>query len=231
MDGRARKMKYESSVKRLSSSRLPNSLKMLCGIANLRYPDELVQGEDQYITKELQAEFTQRARKLTKNFWPELWEDETRALSVLRHMRNLLRAFWDARNEHARDWHIHRAREYYQRFIIQRQVRDQLDEAKNKPTKEEALDALSWVLIDIDRRLNEPPEANPFERALFSLQRRAYHKSLAPHLCEMKCIHPYFLKTKEFRKYCSPECYHESKKRSGRESWQKHKDEWRKRNV
>jgi hypothetical protein len=67
------------------------------------------------------------------------------------------------------------------------------------PRRKEALDALSWVNIEIDRRLNEPPEANSFERALFSLQRRAYHKSFAPHLCEMKCIHPYFLMTKEFR--------------------------------
>jgi hypothetical protein len=223
--GRQGEVNSARSVKRSPSSRLPNGLKMLCGIANLRYPDELVRGDDQFITQELQTEFTLRARNLTKNFWPELWEEDERALWVLREMRNLLRGFWEAKGntekeqEHARDWYIHRAREYYQRLMIQRQIRDQLDDAKSKPTKEEALNALSWLQIDIERRLNQPPAKNLFEDALFALQQRAYQRSLAPRCCAMKCGHPYFLKSKGPQKFCSPECFHESKKRSERKWW------------
>jgi hypothetical protein len=256
-------MNCEPALKRSPSSTLPNALKMLQRIANLRYPDERLANPnerlkedaerwDSFDTLQMQKQLVGEAKTATKDFWPELWEEEWRALDVLRVMRDLLRQFWEAKDKHSRDWYIHRAREYYQRLMIQRtpEFRQQLQEACNKPSKDEVIAALSRRYIEIDRRLDKPPARNRFEEALFQLQERAGHPSLAPRVCdnvapalppgvrddklpdqenEEKCPHPYFLRTKKHRRFCSAECSYCGEKKSKNKSWHTHKNEWRKR--
>lgn len=168
------------------------------------------------------------ARKATQNFWPELWDDEERALAVLRKMRDLLRRFWSEQDERARDWYIHRAREYYQSLMIQREIREHLEAAKRKPTKEEALNAIAALLSERDKKLDKPPMQSRFEDALFKLQERANKRSLAPLKCRYeKCLHPYSLRSKERREFCTSDCFRQHKIDKALKAWHKHKHEWR----
>ena len=219
------------------SSRLPNALEMVRRLANLRYSDEQVRGEGQYITNELQDAVVLEAQKATKNFWPELWESEN-ALENLRIVRNLLHRFWCERDERKRDWYIHRCRFFYRQFMIEREFRDErekawqkLVEADEKSDREHGRNSLFWVYAQMDRALDKPAPENPFENALYSLQERARKPSRAPRCCQRKdkgCIHPYFFANKKSRKFCSTECAQLSAQESKRESWHRHKDEWRK---
>jgi hypothetical protein len=244
------------------SSILPNSLEMLKRIANFRFPDQ-VRAEkltaDEWVEKrykELEArerrepsipnldgcipqtaqhKFTIEARNATKNFWPELWEDEGQALEVLRQMRILLRAFWKAADKRSRGWYIHQARAYHRRFMIQRerkaelqQVQNELLTADGKDQRERAFASLSWLYAEFDQMLFAAPAENPIERALFKLQERAEKPSMAPRVCNNpECPRPYFFANKKSRRYCSPECAHEGAKASKRDSWDRHKEEWR----
>jgi hypothetical protein len=129
-------------------SRLPGTLEMLRRLANLRYTDEQVRGEGQYITKELQEAVTLEAQKATKRFWPELWEgeDESSGLERLWNVRDLLRAFWNATTDDDRDWYINQMRTYYVRFAIQHENRDRLDDIQKKIIKSQ-WDKLSEAVL------------------------------------------------------------------------------------
>jgi hypothetical protein len=207
-------------------------MKMLRRIVNLRYPDELL--KDGGDTPKMQEELILQARSATKDFWPELWEEDWRALEVLRIMRDLLVRFWEADDKRTRDWHIHRAREYYQSLMIQREpaLRLQREAVNGAATKEGAIAALTRLNVEIDRRLNEPPAENKFENALFALQERANKPSRAPRVCNNPGTHhpgggKYFFASRSSRKYCSVECAQEGARAIKRESWDLHKDEWR----
>jgi hypothetical protein len=260
-------MNCPSSVAPIPSRRA-NSLETLRLIANLRYPDERSQfsfstsGTErrEKTTLIMQNEFTLTTKKATEKIWPELWEDPSRALAVLREIRDLLQRFWAAEGEHARGWHIYRAREYYQRFMIQREFRQKLHNATTGS-------AFSTLNREMDKKLNEPPARSAFENALFKLQERARTPSLAPCICANKarplppgirisdrewqqiqlgmlcpidqrlfelvnesdeaCSHPYFLRSKKRRKFCSRACARKMKQKSDLKSWHEHKHEWR----
>jgi hypothetical protein len=207
-----------------------------------------------------------KAKDATKEIWPELWqplkegeaahETERRALAVLYEMRDLLRAFWSAKEKRARDWYIHRAREYYQRHFIlpktstaRRDLEDAYEEVKKASSEDheqppralnqlpqlpQALAKLSFAVYSLNREieqlLNEPPAKNLFEDALFKLQQHAdEHPSRAPHKCENRhCARrPYFLKSKTKRRYCSVECKHEAKRKRDLKLWHEKKHEYR----
>lgn len=112
--------------------------------------------------------------------------------------------------------------------MIQRDYRPQLEEAGRKPTKEEVVAAFTRLNVDMERRLNEPPARNLFQKALFDLQERGRQPSRSPRRCNNeKCTHPYFFASKTSRKYCSKKCVLEGKRKIKLDSWNRHKDEWR----
>src|SRR5215469_883626 len=71
-----------------------------------------------------------RPRAITEEWWPELWKEipgqnidaDERGRQVLKKMRDYLRRFWEANTPRERDWHMYRAREYYERLRILPQV-------------------------------------------------------------------------------------------------------------
>jgi hypothetical protein len=173
------------------------------------------------------------AKAATKELWPELWSC-SEPLEVLRYMRRLLQKFWSADNQRARDWYIHRAREYYQRVFIlpktssRRNERDDAEEqCRSASTKEEFAQAVSrlssayeWLNIEAESLLDDPPQSSRFEDALFKLQKRSQIPEQAPARCKNpKCPHPYFLKTDKQRKYWAQSCYHQFKLAKGRKDW------------
>jgi hypothetical protein len=173
----------------------------------------------------------------------------------LRHMRELLLRFWLATDSRARDWYIHRAREYYQRMRLTRRlakqgqgavisdalratllqlktIRDERDAARNAPTKEEAFSLWADADSRLEKLMDEAPPSSDFEDALFALQERARYPSTSPLRCP-NCIQkrgagPFFLSERKGQKFCSEECFRASQLRSKRESWQSHQKEWRK---
>jgi len=211
---------------------------MLIYIVNLRTPHERRAAGG--IPEEEQSDFLRRLRNRTEKYWPELWkpvnEGETtdktndRAFATVIRMRGYLRSFWKEPDEHARDWYIHRAREFYQRHFVLRDPtlryrREVVDQAS---TAEEARDAMSWVNIEIERVLDEPPQHNLVEDALFELQQRALIPSKRPLYCQnADCERPYFLSEKKGTKFCSPDCSQAGIRASKRKSWGANKNNWR----
>jgi hypothetical protein len=179
----------------------------------------------QELAGDAERTFLLAARQATKWLWPELWEDESQAPDALRPFRNLLQAFWRETDKRARHWYIYQAHLYYWRFIIQRQhsaerkeAQQKLLSAETRNEREEAFNWLSWLQSEIDLALFNPPAGSPFEDALFKLPQ--LRRSRAPHICENpKCPHPYFLKSKSRRKYCSENCFHENDRAKGRADW------------
>jgi hypothetical protein len=172
-------------------------------IANLRFPID-----DDWYGPRPQADdyskFIQGLREKTEKYWPALWKPvgkndippvDVIAIEVIRQMRKYLRLFWiasGAENEHARDWYIHRAREYHYRLQISPRVLNE-DESKRNRVSEDLLDT--------------PPIRNPIEAALYHLQKRAGRPSTAPRKCPTDdCEQPYFLANKKGQKFCSLEC-------------------------
>jgi hypothetical protein len=246
----------------LLPSKKPDMLRRLCQIANLVYAEEgkelkklekatqqdwkddaeryfKLSGE---LAWEYQKKLIRAAKEATQEIWPELWSC-SEPLEILRHMRNLLRNFWSAENERARDWAIHRAREYYQRHFVlpqMSQFHKELDEAESQCQSASTLDeckqaasnlyqSFLWINIQAEKLLDDPPASSQFENALFKLQQCALEPSRAPHKCENpKCTRgPYFFKSKTRRRYCSRQCSIEAKRRGNLKSWHKHKNEWR----
>jgi hypothetical protein len=234
-------MNSGSSRKQSASSKLPNSLEMLRRVANFRYYDEEIRSEakteqEHAIRIKLQAEKILVARNATIKFLPELWDgDDDRALQTLRIVRNLLQRFWCEKDERRRDWYIHRCRFFYRQLTIQGEFREDRDEswrklieAKGQTDREYAQASIFTVYAKMDRALDIPPEENPFESALYALQERARKPSRAPRCCHRNgCSHPYFFANKKSRKFCSPECARLKTLESKRDSWDRHKDEWR----
>src|ERR1700751_1982260 len=92
---------------------LAGALETLRYIVNLEFPEMrgLPAGGAEL------EKFLSRVRLRTQVYWPELWTEDREKPpdSMLRRMRNLLRRFWEASDDpRARDWYIHRAREFYQ---------------------------------------------------------------------------------------------------------------------
>jgi hypothetical protein len=175
--------------------------KLMLYIVNLRFP-----GDDDcsWATLDDQKEFFRRLREKTQRYWPTLWKpvanqnisDDERVHFVTRKMRAYLRLFWEASgagNKHARDWYIHRAREYYYRLEILPRILEEKE---------------SWRKIASENLLDVPPKLNPIERALYHLQEeRAAHPSKAPRVCLADdCEEPYFLSKDKGQKFCSLDC-------------------------
>jgi len=168
--------------------------------------------------------FTNELRARTERYWPGLWrsikkEDTSvveRAWAIVGKMRTYLRAFWSADSERARTWHIHRAREYYERLRI-------LPELSQIPESQRNIEA--------ELRLDNPPALNPIEKALFELQKRAQKPKLSPRVCPNDdCERRYFLSTQKGQKYC-PDCRRadrrlQRKRKSELKSYHKNKKNW-----
>jgi hypothetical protein len=171
---------------------------LLLYLVNMESPYLGWQGAHSAWSREEHRDFTNRLREATQEHWPELWTIEKqntpieeRAWEIALRMQKYLRAFWAADNDYARDWHIHRAREYHYRLHILPQLLD-FDE-RMRPIRAEEL-------------LNEPPAKNdPFAKALYDLQVRAKKSSRAPRVCPNDCERRYFLSTKKGQRYC-PDC-------------------------
>jgi len=150
-----------------------------------------------------------------------------------------LRRFWTASDRRAQDWHIHRAREYYQRHFVLSKTGNARQIARNARTTEQALDAAANLNRDVELLLDEPPQPNPFEDALFELQERALWRSKRPLYCQngVNCERrnstrnyptgPYFLSAKVGMKYCSDDCSQEGRRASNRKSWAINQHKWR----
>jgi hypothetical protein len=116
---------------------------------------------------------------------------EERAWEIALRLRKYLRLFWEDSNDRARDWYIHRAREYHYRLRILPNLL-KFDEPM-RPIAAEGL-------------LDHPPQRNPVETALYELQKRAMKPSLSPRVCPHdECEYPYFLSTEKGQKFC-PDC-------------------------
>jgi hypothetical protein len=173
------------------------------------------------------ATFNQFARRLTARCgWDDVWDenpDQDPPILALKRMRDYLRRFWEARNDRARDWHIYRAREYYQRRRAAHETRQEREFAREAPTKAEAFSRwFSGVEPRVENVLDQPPPRTKFGDLLFALQRRARKPSLAPRLCpNADCAAPYFLSKKKSQKFCSPECARPSLLQNKRDSYHK----------
>ena len=203
---------------------------MLVSIANL--PDEEFPiGPDTGSEHRRTYRPTGRPRAITEKYWPELWQDvphqkrstDDRARSVIFKMRTYLRKFWGANDPYARDWYIHRAREYYQRLLVLPKTSERRKEAEQASTAEDARSAMSWLSMEIERILDEPPARNLIENALYHLQKRATKPSLAPRICQNDFCEQekYFLSKKKGQKYCTLECARPSLLASKRKSYHK----------
>jgi hypothetical protein len=213
-------------------------------------------------TPEEYLDFTDRLRQATKEYWPELWqapspkkqsirvEDwenqsirvEDRAWEVIHRMREYLRRFWRADNEYDRDWHIHRAREWWYSLQVlpelQKTVAPGLqyrfsDEPEPKLIEKTVLDSntIDETAIKIKQQylLDIPPRwHDPITKALYELQLRARKPSTAPRICPNECENRYFLSNTKGEVYC-PECRRSQaarNKSSKRNSYHANKDRW-----
>src|SRR5215469_6862612 len=141
-----------------------------------------------------------RPPAITEKWWPELWKDipgqnvdaDIRGREVLKKIRTYLRRFWEAKTPRERDWHIYRAREYYERLRI---LPDVLAFGTQSAQVADAL-------------LDQLPPDSHISKALYELQKRATKKSLAPRICPNDDCRGerYFLGKKTGQKYCSDAC-------------------------
>ena len=173
--------------------------------------------------------FTAELKQRTLKYWPELWQPipgehkrqidvETRAWEIILRMRKYLRLFWRASEDkkaRARDWFIHRAREYHHRLRI-------LPELLNVDERARA--------IVRDAKLDEVPAPSHIEEALYHLQRRALEDGSRPRICDTEdCERPYFLPTtSKGQTYCA-ECRRTQAARirgSKRDSYHRNKEQW-----
>jgi hypothetical protein len=200
-------------------------------LVNLSFPEE---GKTEPIPAEEAVVFTRRLRARTDRYWPELWRPadenepmekiEERAEFVVRKMRGYLQRFWREPDQHARDWYIHRAREYYQRVFVLPQTSAIRQGAENALTTDEVRNALYRVNVESENLMDEPPVKNPIEKALYGLQERALIASRRPLYClNPNCAKPYFLSEKKGTKFCSPECARPSLLASKRKSAKKNR--------
>jgi hypothetical protein len=170
-----------------------------------------------------------RLRAQTKKYWPDLWKRRgnepkeittERAIEILRKVRWYLQQFWKTQDPHARDWYIHRAREWYWRARVHGDNNVQMfrEEEGTATTVDDARNASSWLNISIEMAPDVPPERTPFEESLFHLQTIAEKTRFCPNL---KCQAPYFIATKKGQKFCSPECARPTLLASKRRYWNK----------
>jgi hypothetical protein len=178
--------------------------------------------------------FLDRARHRTEKYWPELWMNEPGQVPpglMLHRMRTYLQRFWLEQDDRARDWHIHRAREFYQDSRVLRATRSLSEQISNAAAVDEARRLyLDWNQ-ERENTLDEPPPRNEFEDALFELQERARFPSTRPLRCP-NCVQepprgPFFLSPRKGTKYCTPECAEAAQLASKRRSWSLNKHNWR----
>jgi hypothetical protein len=178
-----------------------------------------------------QKAFLKDLKWRTEKIWPELWvpePDQEPPESIVRRMRDYLRRFWIAKDERERDWHIHRAREYYQRRRVLRETRLERNRIHAEQDKKEWSDLTTVLEARINDILDEPPPQTLFEDALFELQLRAQIASKRSLYCPDCTQHkPYFLSERKGTKYCSPECAQAALLASKRKSWNANKKHWR----
>ncbi len=180
-----------------------------------------VPASDEY-RKEI-AEWLIRTRKMTGQRWPDLWRDEAQAITVLRRAQRYLQAFWGTQDPHARDWYIHRAREWFRRHQVQSKVlREYEDELRGATTALEGINLSSQINAEIESYLEQPPPRSPFEDSLFYLQNLG---DLVKTCANQSCQSPYFIAGDKRRKYCSDPCSWLADKKSKRESYDRH-PEW-----
>lgn len=218
------------------------SLRTLLYIVNLKFPYESFDEWRSHVERapwmpasgEIDPKFYRRVRLRTQKDWPELWtneRDRPPALMTLHKMRAYLRRFWLAEHdERARDWHIHRAREFYQQHRIQYATRNLSERISNAQNVSELTSAfLDWN-AKREEMLDETPPTNKLENALFQLQERARFPSKRPLECK-ECIQkpgsgPFFLSDRKSTLYCSIECSQAATRAIKRESYRENKGNW-----
>jgi len=198
-------------------------------IVNLSTPYE-GWGSSRGWNPEESADFLKRLRDITEKHWPELWQPpcdnpkisiEESVWNIIRELREYLRRFWGfdpAKTSdeiaHDRDWHIHRAREWWYSREIQAEVL-KVDETA-RPFKHKFL-------------LDTPPQRhNHITKALYELQKRALKPSTAPRICPNECENRYFLSNKKGEVYC-PDCRRSQAARdkaNKRKSYHANKNTW-----
>jgi hypothetical protein len=166
----------------------------------------------------------------TQKYWPELWQPwkeevqeitTNRAISILHKVRSYLQEFWKSQDPYARDWYIHRAREWYWKARIQATDHNMAmlrEEEANANTADDARNASSWLNIALDMALDIPPKRTAFEQSLFHLQTIADKTRFCPN---PQCQAPYFIASKKGQKFCSPECARPTLLASKRRYWNK----------
>ena len=137
--------------------------------------------------------------------------------SVIR-LRNYLRKAWDAQDRRARDWYAYDLRGLF--AILCRTTG-----AETRPSEsDEKWEEWVWLQNDAerwDKWLGEPPPLTALEVTMFYFQTSIAER--AKHCGGPECPAPYFIATKRWQKYCSPECTGPSTRESKREWWRKNR--------
>jgi len=170
-----------------------------------------------------------RLRSQTESYWPDLWgwvadeqgRGEDRALHILQKIQWYLQQFWTTQDPHARDWYIHRIREYYHHHQIQPKTEWRRNELAAATSADDARAAASWLNIDLERELDTPPARTPFEESLFYLQRIGDRVRY----CQNPTCDPgrnpackrYFIRIKKGQKYCCRWCSVEMDRKTKRD--------------
>ena len=165
--------------------------------------------------------------------------------STLRLAEGVRRA-WDAPDARHREWHIFRLRQMYHELTIwttyegQREdLRTHLDTLyqavesgvpgvpENLRAEIEAISNRNRRRLEEgERRLSEPPpDPTPLEAALYHLQNLG---DLARHCLNSDCPAPYFVATKRWQHYCSPECSLPAQREAKRKWWNENRAKGRK---
>jgi hypothetical protein len=170
-----------------------------------------------------------KLRAQTQKYWPDLWErhgEETeehtakRATEILARVRRYLRSFWKTQDPYERDWHIHRAREWYWRARVQHDpnVARSWDRWASATSAQDARNEAGLLNIVTEMVLDQPPRRTAFESSLFHLQSVASKTRFCPN---SQCHAPYFIAVKKGQKFCSSECARPTLLASKRRYWDK----------
>lgn len=124
-------------------------------------------------------------------------------------LRDDMRAVWDAKDLRHRDWYLFRLRDSFHGIGIM--------EATLKTAGVAHLGELdNQQRMEMQARLNRPPEITLSEAVLFYLQTIGDHLRHCPNAT---CALPYFIADKKWQKYCSEACAAPAVRESKRKWW------------
>ncbi len=123
-------------------------------------------------------------------------------------LQTALRRVWDAPDHRHRDWFLFKARDHWREVLLRRFMIEGSQLAQTLDRQE--------FMTKVKAGMFGPPEVTPIEAALYHLQRIG---DLARHCLNSDCPAPYFIATKRWQRYCSPECAVPAQREAKRKWW------------